>query len=119
MPTYSTKSLDICAVFGRYGKTLAHPNEPSGKSRQEGDSASRISLRKQEHVKGRSLRSNYSTRIGVVADALTSRKPSVRRCRPVCIAGCCRKTFIDNRTSGPAGRACQENRWLFHCESPN
>src|SRR6516164_7522276 len=29
MPTYSTKSFGISAVFGNCGRTLAHPNDPS------------------------------------------------------------------------------------------
>jgi len=30
-----------------------------------------------------------------------------------------RKKFIDYRASGPAGRACHQNLWVFHWESPD
>src|SRR5258708_1117919 len=30
-----------------------------------------------------------------------------------------RKKFIDYRASGPAGRACHENLWVFHWEYPD
>src|SRR6516162_11441379 len=61
------------------GPNLRPPERAIGKSRQEGDGVRNISLSPQQNPEGRVLRRNDGASFWIVADALTTGEPSLRR----------------------------------------
>ena len=77
MPTYSTKSFGISAAFGKYGRTFAHPNEPSGNPGRKETACASSPSRLKKILSGASCR-NDGAGSGVVADTLHG-EPSLGR----------------------------------------
>src|SRR5215470_1645778 len=79
---------------------------------------SEISFTPQGHVKRCALRANDGTRLGVVADALTTGEPCVSRRDLEGLRGCCLEVLMGNRVAGLAACVWNKNLWVFHRETP-
>jgi hypothetical protein len=85
---------------------LRPPERAIGKSGQEGDGVRKFSLPPQENLEGRVLRRNEGAGSGVVADALTTREPTLGRRR---------RARVDGRVRN---RANEIGYVVSHRESP-